>query len=161
MQLGRIVGLFGVKGWVKVFSYTDPRQAILDYTTWWLNLDGERRPVRIAEGKRHGKSVIARIEGTEDCDQAAKLIDADISVPRSELPDVEDGQYYWADLEGLSVVTENGDVLGDVAYVLETGANDVLVVRGEKERLIPFVTGDVVTNVDLVEGVLTVDWEWD
>ena len=159
--LGRIVGLFGVRGWVKVHSYTEPREALLDYRDWLLNRDGEWQPVGLAEGKRHGKSVIARIAGIEDRDGAAELLGSDIAVNRDALPEAGEGRYYWADLEGLTVVHRDGTELGKVAYLMATGANDVLVVDGAAERLIPFVPGTVILDVDLAEGVIRVDWEWD
>ncbi len=157
VELGRISGLFGVRGWVKVFSHTVPREAILDYDVWIL---GDRE-VRVIEGKRHGKSVIARLEGIEDRDQAATLIDTEISVDREALPNTDQGEYYWTDLEGLEVIHCDGTSLGKVAYLIETGANDVLVVKGEIERLVPFVMGQVVLEVDLEAGRIQVDWEFD
>ncbi len=159
--LGRISGFFGVRGWVKVYSYTEPREAVLNYKSWLLSHNGDWRTAEVAEGKRHGKTVIARIDGIEDRDQAAQLIGCDIGVPRSELPEMEAGQYYWSDLEGLRVLTKNGSELGKVEYLLETGANDVMVINGEQEYLVPFVIDDVVLDVDLAAGVITVDWDWD
>ncbi len=159
--LGRISGFFGVRGWVKVYSYTEPREAVLNYRSWLLSSNGDWRTAEVAEGKRHGKTVIARIEGIEDRDQAAKLIGCDIGVPRSEMPETDEGQYYWSDIEGLRVMTKNGTGLGKVEYLLETGANDVMVINGEQEVLVPFVIDDVVLDVDLAAGVITVDWDWD
>ena len=159
--LGRIVGLFGVRGWVKVHSYTDPRDAVLDYRDWLLSRDGVWQPVGLAEGRQHGKSVIVRLEGVEDRDGAAEWLGSDIAVNRAALPEAEEGHYYWADLEGLTVVHKDGTELGKVAYLLATGANDVLVVGGAAERLIPFVPGTVILDVDLAAGVIRVDWEWD
>jgi 16S rRNA processing protein RimM len=159
--LGRIVGLFGVNGWVKVFSYTQPREAILEYGQWYLKQDNEWRAAVIAGGKRHGKSIIASFSGVTDRDQAAELIGCDIAIEREDLPVPEVGRFYWADLEGLRVMDRDGAELGRVAYVMETGANDVLVLEGERERLIPFVLDKVVLDVDLARGVITVDWEWD
>ena len=127
--LGRIVGLFGVRGWVKVYSYTEPREAVLDYKDWLLSRDGRWQRVVLAEGKRHGKAVIARLEGIEDRDAAAELTGSDIGVDRDALPAPGDGHYYWADLEGLTVVRKDGTELGKVAYLMATGANDVLVVE--------------------------------
>jgi 16S rRNA processing protein RimM len=159
--LGRIVGLFGVRGWIKVYSYTEPREAVLDYRDWLLDRDGDWQRVELAEGKRHGKAVIARLEGIDDRDAAAELIGSDIGVDRDALPEPEEGHYYWADLEGLAVVHRDGSELGRVACLLATGANDVLVVDGPVERLIPFVPGTVILDVDLAAGVIHVDWEWD
>ena len=144
-----------------MYSFTRPRDAILNYRRWFLGHDGDWQSLQVEEGKRHGKSIVARLEGIDDRDAAALLIGRDIAVPRQELPDTEDGTYYWADLEGLQVVDRDGTVLGTVAYLLETGANDVLVTEGDKERLIPFVAGEVILDVDVVKGVITVDWEWD
>ena len=159
--LGRIVGLFGVRGWIKVYSYTEPREAVLDYRDWLLGRDGDWQRVELAEGKRHGKAVIARLEGIDDRDAAAELIGSDIGVDRDALPEPEEGHYYWADLEGLSVRLEDGSELGAVERMLATGANDVMVVQGEQERLIPFVMDEVVLGVDLAAGRIDVDWEWD
>jgi 16S rRNA processing protein RimM len=156
-----VSGLFGVKGWMKVFSYTQPREAILNYDRWHLRTDSAWRIVTVAEGKRHGKSVIVHFDGVDDRDQAAELVNCDIAIERAQLPATEDGHYYWADLEGLQVVHKDGTELGRVAYFLETGANDVLVTTGEPERLIPFIVDKVIVDVDLAAGVVTVDWEFD
>ena len=160
--VGRISGLFGVRGWVKVHSYTDPREAILDYTTWLIELAGEWRTYEILEGRTHGKTIVARLDGIGDRDAAAEMVQATIGVDRSDMPVPEDGEYYWSDLEGLTVQKESGEIVGIVAYLIETGANDVLVVQKESgEVLLPFVTGEVIKDVDLAGGVIRVDWEWD
>ncbi len=159
--LGHVTGLFGVKGWIKVRSYTEPREAILDYKDWLLLRNDDLQSVKLAEGKRHGKTVIARIEGVDDRDAAARYVGDDIGVSREALPDTPRGEYYWADLEGLRVVHKDGRTLGKVAYLLATGANDVLVVHGDQEILIPFVPDEVIKDVDLAAGVISVDWEWD
>ena len=159
--LGRVSGLFGVRGWVRVFSYTDPREGILDYRQWWLSQENGWRGVAVREGKRHGKSVIASLDGVDEPDQARGLVGREIAVPRAALPAIEDGRYYWRDLEGMTVRNRDGTELGTVAYVLETGANDVLVVSGDSERLVPFVADKVILDVDLEKRVISVDWEWD
>ena len=161
MILGRVTGLYGVKGWFKVHSYTEPREAVLDYKDWLLSRDGTWQSVRLAEGKRHGKTVIARLEGIEDRDKAATYTGDDIGVAREQLPATGRGEYYWADLEGLQIVHIDGRSLGKVAYLLATGANDVLVVHGDQEILIPFVQEEIIKGVDLAGGVINVDWEWD
>lgn len=158
--LGHIAGLFGVKGWVKVHSYTKPREAILDYADWLIECAGEPRLCRVAEGQRHGKSIIALLSDINNRDEAAALIDGVISVSRESLPETADDEYYWTDLEGLQVVHLDGTVLGKVSYLLETGANDVLVVQGNQELLIPYVQDDVIKSVDLDNGIINVDWEW-
>ena len=144
-----------------MFSYTEPREAVLQYKGLVLGRDGDWQSVEVAEGQRHGKSVILRLEGFDDRDQAMRLIGTEIGADRSELPEPEDGHFYWSDLTGLTVVDRDGTELGKVKDMLETGAHDVMVVEGEQKRLIPFVTDEVVLNVDLNEKVINVDWEWD
>ena len=159
--LGQISGVFGVKGWMKLHSFTVPREAILDYSDWQLECGGDWQSIEVAEGKRHGKTVIARFAGIEDRDAAARYVNCVIGVRRESLPATSDDEYYWSDLEGLRVVHRDGSVLGNVAYLLETGANDVLVVRSkDQEHLIPYLKEDVIDSVDLEEGVINVNWEW-
>ena len=122
---------------------------------------GEWQPAEVVEGQRHGKSVIARLVGIDDREQAAALVGAEFGVLRDRLPEPRDGQFYWYDLEGLRVVNCDGTELGTIDYMLETGSNDVMVVKGEQERLIPFVRDKIVLDVDLVEKIVKVDWEWD
>lgn len=159
--LGRISGLFGVRGWVKIHSYTDPREAILGYGNWLVGQEGNWRSTPLIEGRRQGKTVVARLQGVDDRDDAAGFVDEFISVARDEMPPTAKGEYYWSDLEGLQVVLRDGTVLGTVAQLLETGANDVLVVRGDREILIPYVADEVVEEVDLEAQVIRVNWEWD
>ena len=159
--LGRIAGTFGVKGWIKVFSYTEPREAILEYENWLLKRGDVWRVVTVEEGKPHGKSLIAKLANIENRDAAVELVDFDITVLRKELPETKEGEYYWADLEGLQVLHRDGRSLGRVTNLLATGMNDVLVVEGDLERLIPFVMDKFILDVDLVNGVISVDWEWD
>ena len=144
-----------------MFSYTEPREAVLQYKGLLLGRNGDWQPVKVAEGQRHGKTVILRLEGVDDRDQAAALIGTEIGAIRSDLPEPEDGHYYWLDLIGLKVVHRDGTELGTIKDMLETGANDVMVVEGEQERLIPFIKGRIVINVDLNEKQVDVDWEWD
>ena len=150
---------------MKVFSYTEPREAVLQYKGLLLGRKGDWQSIKIAEGQRHGKSVILRLEGFDDRDQAAELIGTEIGTNRSELPEPEDGHYYWSDLNGLEVVHRDGTVLGKIKEMLETGAHDVMVVQsekdGEKDRLIPFVKDRFIIGVDLNEKRVDVDWEWD
>ncbi|MEQ9561078.1 MAG: ribosome maturation factor RimM [Woeseiaceae bacterium] len=158
--LGKVSGLFGVKGWVKVHSYTEPRDSILQFRRWVLLARADRRVLQVAEGRKHGKSIVVRFEGIDDRDAAAELLDLEIGVPRENLPKTAADEYYWTDLEGMQVVHCDGRLLGRVAYLLATGANDVLVVQGDEEILVPFVAGRVIRNVDMAKGVISVDWEW-
>jgi 16S rRNA processing protein RimM len=155
LVLGYISGLHGVQGWVKVFSYTDPRDNILNYSPWEL----AGRSLKVEHGRIQGKGLVAKLSGIDDRDAAAVLLGAEIKVARERLPPLPEGEYYWADLCGLRVFDQAGRCLGVVDHLLETGANDVLVVKGEREILIPLVFGPVVKEVDLAGGSLRVDWE--
>ena len=157
--LGKISGLYGVRGWIKVHSYTDPRENIVSYSPWLLERDGKWQAFELLEGRRHGKSVVAQLEGLTDRDAAAELVGATIAIRRDQLGPPQAGEYYWADLQGLRVITSGGVELGAVDYLIETGANDVLVVKGDRERLIPFVREQVVKDIDLDSGVIRVDWD--
>ena len=159
--MGRIVGVYGVKGWVKIHSYPEPREAVLEYDRWFVKREEAWQEAAVEEGRRHGKSIVARLEGPQDRDEARELIGCEVAIERDDLPDPGDGRYYWSDLEGLRVVHRDGTELGRVAYLIETGANDVLVTEGERERLIPFIAQRVILDVDVANGVITVDWEWD
>jgi len=169
--LGRVSGLYGVKGWVRVFSYTEPRDALLDYRHWLLKSGGGWLEKAVVDGRRQGKSLVARLAGVDDRDAAEAWVGTDIAVTRDSLPATDEGQYYWTDLEGLEVRHRDGRVLGRVAHLLATGANDVMVVqpegqekraaRGTGEILIPFVPEMYILRVDIEEGVIDVDWEWD
>ena len=159
------MGVFGIKGWVKVDSYTRPPENILDYPCWQLCQGDKRREMRLVSGNVHGKGLIAQLADAtgkvyDDRDQAAILIGSEITVLRDELPRPAQGVYYWADLIGLEIEHLDGRKLGQVTGLFETGAHDVLVVKdGERERLIPFVNGPIVQAVDLAAGRIRVDWD--
>lgn len=160
--VGRISGLYGVRGWVKVYSHTQPRKNILNYATWYLQRGGQWQAFALESGRVHGKGIVAKLQGCDDRDMAAAMLKSTVAIHRQQLPKAAPGEYYWADLQGLRVRNLEGVELGVVDHLLETGANDVLVVQqGESERLIPFVTGQFVTEVDLEQGQITVDWEPD
>jgi 16S rRNA processing protein RimM len=158
ISVGRIVGVYGVRGWVKVHSDTRPREAILDYTPWLIERGGQWEAREVEEGRTHGKGIVARLSGCVDRDQAAGLIGAEIAVERAQLPETASHEYYWAELEGLKVVNLEGRELGTVSHLFETGANDVMVVRGERERLIPFAK-PAIQQVDLGRSLIVVDWD--
>lgn len=158
--VGKIVGLSGLRGEFKLESYTEPRTQIFRYQPWLLKSASGESEVRGGRGRAQGKGIVATLPEITDREQAARLIGIEIWVRRSALPRSERGEYYWADLEGLEVVTVEGAALGKVSHLIATGANDVLVVRdGEKERLIPFVLDDYVKSVDFDSGRVTVDWD--
>ena len=155
--MGRVAGAFAVKGWIKLQVFTERPGGLLDYPVWWLDRSGEWTTAELEQGAVHGTALVAKLKGIEDREQAAALRGCQVAVPRAALPAGADGEYYWADLQGLRVANLQGEPLGVVAGLLKTGANQVLVVRGERERLIPFVDA-VVKSVDLERGELVVDW---
>lgn len=162
--LGRIRGAQGVRGWVKVESYSRPPDSILGYAQWQIERGSVSMPYSLLAGRRHGPGFMVHLADPEGRplatrDDALSLFDARIAVYRRELEPLPNGEYYWVDLQGLTVTTLDGVVLGVVKRVFETGANDVLVVEGERERLIPFVQGPVVHEVDLDAGRMRVDWD--
>lgn len=159
MVVGRVTGLFGVRGWVKVFSHTEPRDNVLGYRPWWIEVDGAPRAFDIVDGRVHGKGIVAQLAGIDDRDAAAALLGKDITVARGQLAPAGKDEWYYADLEGLEVVTVGGVALGRIASLFDTGANTVMVVRGERERLVPFTVGDVVKSVELDGGRVVVDWD--
>jgi len=161
VTLGKVIGVFGVQGWIKVYSYTAKPESILDYAPWYLYQKNTWLQVKLLGGKRHGKGLIANIEGVADRDAAFELNGSKIGVLRTSLPSLSNDEYYWSDLKGLSVTTINGVHLGKIAYLFETGANDVMVVQGERERWLPWIMADVVKSVDLVAGTVSVDWDPD
>lgn len=155
--MGRIGGAHAVRGWVKVQTFTQRPDGLLQYPIWWLEDGGGWRPVEIEDASVHGRSLIAKLPGCADREAAAALRGRQIAIPRAELPQGEADEYYWADLQGLQVRNLDGATLGVVTGLLETGANQVLVVQAERERLIPFVEA-VVKSVDLAQGSMVVDW---
>lgn len=161
--LGRVSGLFGVKGWIKVYSDTEPRDNILNYSPWYLRQQDGWQPYEIIAGKPHGKGIVAQLANCHDRDAAAELIGSTIAIRQDQLPAAGEDEYYWSELRGLKVITTLGIELGRVVSLMETGANDVLVVReaGEqgREHLIPFIRQQVIQKVDLENGQLTVDWD--
>ncbi len=157
--LGRVSGLYGVKGWIKVHSYTDPRDSIVGFKTWVLDAGGKEQTVEVEDGGKQSRTVVAKLKTIDDRDQAGVLVGADIAVARDELAPCEPGEYYWADLAGLEVATVAGDSLGQLDYLFETGGHDVMVIAGERQRLIPFVQEKVVREVDLEQGKIVVDWD--
>jgi 16S rRNA processing protein RimM len=199
--VGKVTSVFGIKGWVTVHSYTDPAENILTFKNWLLfpsSLTSSKankvdkpefvlqcKKIKVAEGQRHGKKVIARLQSSQSREEAGKYLQHDIYVLRAELPELDDDEVYWIDLEGLQVINLQDKVLGRVARLIETGANDVLVVVPEnvvvsekkeqqrsksthktdqkklKEILIPYVEDHYIQDIDIEAGWIKVDWPFD
>jgi 16S rRNA processing protein RimM len=167
LAVGKIGGCFGIKGWVKVHSYTEPPENFLDFGQWQIRRQGKLEPIDFDNGKIHGKGLVAHIAGIDDRTLAESYRGLEVVVASDALPVLEDGNYYWRDLQGLQVWCQDGEdrvLLGSVDYLIETGANDVLVIKAcegsvdKRERLIPYLLGDTVTRVDLDEALIEVDW---
>lgn len=164
MLVGRISGAYGIKGWVRVNSFTEPAENVFSYSPWQLRaaIDSQlMQTVEVGEGKSHGKGLVAKLNGIADRDAAESLRGLEIHVDREQVPKLETGRYYWSDLEGLRVVNGDGIELGQVDHLLDTGAQDVMVVTGNSRHLIPFSYGVTVLDVDLEAGCIRVDWEAD
>jgi 16S rRNA processing protein RimM len=161
VTLGRISGVFGVKGWVKVHSYTEPRDNVVGFRTWIVSRPAGELRLEVEAGHAQGAGVVAKLRGYEDRDQARELMGAAIAVERDELPPCPPGEYYWADLEGLEVWSVDGAMLGRVDHLIATAGHDVMVLAGQHGLLIPFVQGSVIREVDLAAGRIVVDWQPD
>ena len=167
LVVGKITGCYGIKGWVKIHPYTDPQENFLGFGQWMLKRRSGLEPIEFDAGRRQGRGLVAHIAGVDDRTLAESFRGLEIAVRADSLPRLEEGDYYWSQRQGLQVWCRDGDdkvLLGTVDYLLETGANDVLVVKAsqdsidEQERLIPYLPGDVVTRVDLEEAIIEVDW---
>ena len=162
--VGKINGVYGVKGWVKVFSETDPREGITKYKPWYLKQQGKWREVKLESGRRQAKTVIAKLEGYDDPDAAMLLNGAIVGIKPEQLNKLDQDAFYWRDLIGCRVVNQQGDELGKVNSLIETGANDVLVVKSDqddRERLIPWTLDHAIIEVDLEQRLILVDWDKD
>ncbi|MCA0393911.1 MAG: ribosome maturation factor RimM [Proteobacteria bacterium] len=158
--MGRIHGAFGVRGEIKLESFSSPADAIFRYRPWTLRTaQGVEREIEGARGRNTAKGIVMQMPGVDDRDAAEALRGSEIFVPRSALPPPKPGEYYWVDLEGLRVVNTAGADFGTVSHLFSTGANDVLVAQGERERMIPFLAPDYIVSVDFDAGVVTVDWD--
>lgn len=164
--LGKVGAVYGIKGWLKIHSFTDIPEAIFDYAPWSLNLGENKQSAKVTDWRKHNNGLIAKVAGIEDRDQAQSLVSFEISVNAEDLPDLPQGEFYWKDLIGMQVVTSKGYDLGVVSDMMETGANDVLVVKanlndgfGKKERLIPYLLEQVIISVSETNKLIEVDWD--
>jgi len=156
--MGRIRAPHGLKGWIKIQPFTQETEGLLDYPEWWVGSGDEWRQHRISESAVHGSTVVARLEGFTNREAAAGLRGKDIAVPRAVMPQNQEGVFYWNDLVGMEIFHRDARKLGFVTKILETGANTVLVVQGDKELLVPFIE-DVIVSVDLKARMVIVEWE--
>ncbi|GDY27774.1 ribosome maturation factor RimM [Agarivorans sp. Toyoura001] len=164
--VGRLGAVYGIKGWLKVNSFTDDSEAVFNYQPWLIGRSGEYTSIEVTEWRRHSKSFIVKLAGFDVREQAQSLTGMDIAALPQDLPELAEDEYYWRDLIGMQVVNRSGYNLGQVTDLMETGSNDVLVVKanlkdafGKKERLIPFVESQIIDNVDRESQTITVDWD--
>ncbi len=161
LVVGRIVGVHGLQGGLKLLSYTRPRSNLLRYREWWVRpADGWRR-VRLLEGSVQGKSLVARLNAVDSREAAEQMVGLDILMPRADLPRAKANEYYWAELIGMQVLNTEDSVLGQVRNLVEAGDHDVLVIAGEREYLVPFVRGVYILKVDRKARQIRVDWHLD
>ncbi|GLP97177.1 ribosome maturation factor RimM [Paraferrimonas sedimenticola] len=166
--LGKLGSVYGVKGWLRVNSFTDDAEGIFEYAPWYLKVRGQWQQVEIANWRAHNKGPVVQLKGTDGRDAAQQLVNCEIGVSADQLQDLPEDEFYWRDLIGCEVINAKGYHMGKVDDILETGSNDVLRVRanakdafGQKERLIPFVTEQFILEVNLDSRQITVDWEPD
>ena len=160
LLVGKINGFFGLQGWVKVFSYTNPRANILNYSPWSIKVDGNFQSIDITSGREQSKTIVAHIKGIDNREDSQKFIGQDIYINKEQLPELTQGEYYWHELIGFDVINKDEERLGTVDYFVETGANDVLVVKGKKEYWIPYIKPFLV-SIDSKNNKILVDWDKD
>ncbi len=165
--LGQIGRVHGIKGWLKLTSFTTPLENILDYSRFDVDIKGRVQRLEIDQCLRQNKALLVHFKGYDDPETAKQLTGIKLSITREELPPLESGEFYWHQLEGLKVTNQHDQLLGQVSNLLETGANDVLVIAAnnesidDRERLIPYLVDSVITRIDLEKKTITVDWEAD
>jgi len=168
ITLGEISGVLGVKGWVKVFSHTDPRVKITEYDQWFLRKkDQDWYSVKVLNGRKQGKNIVAQLEGINTREQAEALKGVQIAIQERQLEVLPENEYYWKDLIGLNVETTQGIDLGKIDWIFNTGSNDVLTIKEVSrkdnkervERLLPFLMDDVVISINIKDNLMVVDWD--
>lgn len=159
--IGRFGKVHGIKGFITVISFTEPRDNILNYSNWHARINYQWQALNITHTEVTNKHILVQVEGFSEREDVASLTNVEISVQKDQLPRLEDGEYYWHQLCGMQVINQLGEVLGTVSEILPTGANDVLVIDGETRHLIPYLPGRYVTRVDIGKGQIEVDWDPD
>lgn len=159
--VGRFGRPHGIKGFVTVHSFTEPRDNILRYTHWHAFIKNKWQPIKLLSAEVQNKSIITLIEGYPERELAAYLTNVEIAIQQSQLQELESGEYYWHQLVGMSVVNSNGEPYGQVVEIMPTGSNDVLVVEGVKRHLIPYLPGKFILDIDTKQRIITVDWDVD
>jgi len=149
---------FGVQGWIKVNSFTSPQKQILDFQPWLIKKNGSWEELYLEDSKQRINSIVVKLPGCNSPEEVRDFTNMEIGVLRKQLPKLPPGEYYWADLIGLKVVNLAGIEFGTVRELMATGANDVLVVVGDRKRLVPYISS-VISKVDLEKKAIFVDWD--
>jgi 16S rRNA processing protein RimM len=164
--MGKLGSTYGIRGWLKVFSYTDNAESIFDYSPWYLNQKGEWVEYKVESWKRHGQGYVCKLAGLDVREDAQLMTNFEIAIDPASLPELSEDEFYWRELFGMQVFTTKGYNLGEVTDLLETGSNDVLVIKanlkdafGQKERLIPYLEEQVIKKVDREARRIEVDWD--
>lgn len=158
--VGKIGSTYGIQGWLKIQSFTEYVPSILDFSPWLLQMPNKTwEQVEVEASRTHAKGLVVKLVGINTPETAKTLAGLPIAIKRSQLPTLKPGEFYWSDLEGLNVINQNGQILGTVSYIMTTGANDVLVIKNQKEYGIPYLPGKVIKHIDLNERAIYVDWE--
>lgn len=157
--VGRVGAVHGVTGWIKVISFTEPAENILNYTPWYLNHLNKWQAIKVLDNRFHHNQLLVQFENHTNRESAKQLSGKEIAIDRSRLPTLPPDEYYWSDLEGLTVSNLEGKMLGTVIHLMATGANDILVVMGDKRYLIPYIPKQVIIDINLVNKHLIVDWD--
>ncbi|KTD08072.1 ribosome maturation factor RimM [Legionella jamestowniensis] len=157
--IGRFGRPHGIKGFITVHSFTDPRDNILRYTDWQAYINKQWQPLKLLHVEMNEKFILAQVAGYSEREQVAALTNVEIAVSRAQLPALEEGEYYWHELVGMQVVNQQGTLLGTVVEIMPTGANDVLIIEGEKRHLVPYLPGQFVADINPSRRIITVDWD--
>lgn len=157
--VGQLGKTYGVSGWIKVNSFTNPIDNLLDYEPWFYQQKGQWQELAVDGVEFQGNSIVAHIDGYDTPETARALTGIEIAVKRSQLPALAKDEFFWCDLVGINVVTTNGIELGTVSRLFYTGANDILVIQGKKEYLIPYIKDHFVLKVDIAKQTMIVDWD--
>jgi len=158
LLVGKINGFFGVQGWIKIFSYTEPRKNILKYQPWYFIDDGTYKAIEMTTGRKQSKTIVAHLKGIDNKDQAVQLIGKSLYIDKDQLPQLDDNEHYWHELVGFRVINKDGIDLGVADYLVDTGSNNVLVIKGNKEYWIPYIEPYLV-SIDKKNRVINVDWD--
>jgi 16S rRNA processing protein RimM len=164
--MGKLGSTYGIRGWLKVFSYTDNAESIFDYSPWYLNQKGKWVEYKVESWKRHGQGYVCKLAGLDVREDAQLMTNFEIAIDPASLPELSEDEFYWRELFGMQVFTTKGYDLGEVTDLLETGSNDVLVIKanlkdafGQKERLVPYLEEQVIKKVDREARRIEVDWD--